>query len=213
MTAATAQSPAPDSAAAWHISGHVVLACNCDYGCPCNFNGLPTTGKCEGNWNWLIEDGTFGDTPMQGVAFGVAVNWPGAIHEGNGEALVVIDERADERQRAAVLSLLSGQVGGPWKIIATTLSKVHEPRFAPFEITADGFRSRVRAGDWFTLDVEPVRNKVTNVAVHPRVILPEGFVFREGDLGASSTFRVSGPVSFDHSGRYAAAAPFDYQGP
>ncbi|MES2524234.1 MAG: DUF1326 domain-containing protein [Gemmatimonadota bacterium] len=214
MTAATAQSPAPSTnAASWHITGHVVLACNCDYGCPCNFNGLPTTGKCEGNWNWLIEDGAFGDTPMKGVAFGVAVNWPGAIHEGNGEALIVIDERADERQRAAVLSLLSGQVGGPWKIIATTLSKVHEPRFAPYEITADALRSRVRAGDFFTLDVEPVRNKVTNAEIHPRAILPEGFVFREADLGASSTFRISGPVSFDHSGRYAAAAPFDYQGP
>lgn len=214
MTAATAQSPAQvDTSAPWHISGHVVLACNCDYGCPCNFNGLPTTGKCEGNWNWLIEEGHFGDVPLKGIAFGVAVNWPRAIHEGDGEALIVIDERADERQRAAVLALLSGQVGGPWKIIATTLSKVHEPQFAPFEITAASFRSRVRAGDFFTLDVEPVRNKVTNAEVHPRAILPEGFVFREADLGASTTFRVRGPVSFDHAGRYAAAAPFDYQGP
>ena len=38
-------------------------------------------------------------------------------------------------------------------------------------------------------------------------------MFKEGDLGASSTFRIDGPVRFDHSGRYAAAAPFAYQGP
>ncbi|MDF1505499.1 DUF1326 domain-containing protein [Roseisolibacter sp. H3M3-2] len=197
----------------WHLRGHVILACNCDYGCPCNFNGLPTTGKCEGNWNWHIEDGRYGDVPLSGLAFSVAVNWPGAIHEGGGEALVVLDERADDAQRQALGTLLSGQAGGPWKIIATTIAAVHGPVFAPIEVSVAGLASRVRAGEYVTLDLEPVRNKVTGVAVHPRAILPEGFVFKEGDLGASSTFRVSGPVSFDHTGRYAAAAPFAYQGP
>jgi phosphate transport system substrate-binding protein len=57
----------------------VILACNCDYGCPCNFNGLPTTGKCEGNWNWHITDGSYGDVPLSGLTFGVAVNWPTGI--------------------------------------------------------------------------------------------------------------------------------------
>ena len=77
----------------------------------------------------------------------------------------------------------------------------------------DGYASRVRAGRWVTLQMEPVRNKVTGAETHPRAILPEGFVFREAELGASTTFRIDGPVRFDHSGRYAAAAPFDYQGP
>ena len=197
----------------WHLRGHVILACNCDFGCPCNFNGLPSTGKCEGNWNWHIEDGSYGGLSLSGLTFGVAVNWPGAIHEGNGEAIVVIDEKADEHQRNAVMTLLSGQAGGPWKIIATTISKMHGPEFAPYEVTVNSYESRVRAGDFITLQMEPVRNKVTGVAVHPRAVLPEGFVFKEGDLGASSEFRISGPVSFDHSGRYAAAAPFAYQGP
>jgi len=33
---------------AWSVSGNVVIACNCDYGCPCNFNALPSHGTCEG---------------------------------------------------------------------------------------------------------------------------------------------------------------------
>ncbi len=28
----------------WQLQGTVLVACNCDYGCPCNFNALPTTG-------------------------------------------------------------------------------------------------------------------------------------------------------------------------
>lgn len=209
-----AGSPSQDShVPRWNVSGHVILACNCDFGCPCNFNGLPTTGKCEGYWNWHIEQGSFGDVPLSGLNLGVAVNWPGAIHEGNGDALVVLDERADERQRHALTMLVSGQAGGPWKIIGTTIAKVNGPESAPFEVSVNGYSSSVKAGSYITLQMEPVRNPVTKAEVHPRAILPEGFVFTEGQLGASSTFRVAGPVSFDHSGRYAAVAPFEYRGP
>lgn len=197
----------------WQLRGHVILACNCDYGCPCNFNGLPTTGKCEGNWNWHVEAGRFGDVSLAGLTFSAAVIWPGAIHEGNGEAIVVIDDQADEPQRNAIQTLLSGEAGGPWKIIRTTISTMHEPLFARYEVDVAGFSSSVHAGKHITLDMEPVKNKVTGAEVHPRAVLPEGFVFKEGDLGASSKFRVDGPVSFDHTGRYAAAAPFEYQGP
>ena len=28
-----------------------------DFGCPCNFNARPTTGKCEGGWTWIIDEG------------------------------------------------------------------------------------------------------------------------------------------------------------
>jgi hypothetical protein len=196
---------------AWHLRGTVVVACNCDFGCPCNFNGLPTTGKCEGNWNWKIEDGKFDDVSLSGLAFSLAVNWPGAIHEGDGEGILVIDERADEKQREAINTLVSGKAGGPWQIVSTTISKLHGPHYGPYTHSADGFTGTVRAGTWIEVDAVPVRNKVTQAEVHPRAILPEGFIFKEANLAATTNFRVSGPVDFDHSGRYAAIGPFDYK--
>ncbi len=212
-SSATGSSANGSSAPEWKLRGHVILACNCDYGCPCNFNGIPSTGKCEGNWNWHIEEGAFGDVPLSGLNLSIAVNWPGVIHAGNGEALLVLDERADARQRRALLELISGKAGGPWKIISATISQVNGPTFAPFEVSVDGYASSVKAGSYITLQMEPVRNPVTKAEVHPRAVLPEGFVFKEGQLGASSTFRIAGPVNFEHSGRYAAVAPFEYQGP
>ncbi len=211
QTAQTAQ--APESIPQWRLRGHVILACNCDYGCPCNFNGLPTTGKCEGNWNWHVEDGHYGDVRLDGLTFSAAVNWPGAIHEGNGEGLLLIDERADGRQRDAIQTLLSGRAGAPWAIIARTISRVHGPEYVAYEVRVADYASAVRAGNRVTLEMEPVRNPVTKAEVHPRVILPEGFVYKEGLLGASKAFSVSGDVAFDHTGRYAACAPFEYQGP
>jgi hypothetical protein len=197
----------------WHLSGHVIVACNCDYGCPCNFNGLPTTGKCEGSWSWHVEDGHYGDVPLTGLTFTAAVNWPGAIHEGNGEAILAIDEQADARQREALQTLLSGRAGGPWRIIATTMSTVHGPEFVPYQVEVAGYHSSVTAGSVLHVAMRPVTNPVTGAEVHPRAVLPEGFVFKEAELAASADFHVDGPVSFDHTGRYAALGPFDYEGP
>ena len=198
---------------AWSLRGQVILACNCDYGCPCHFNALPTTGNCDGNWNWHVTDGRYGNVPLAGLTFSLAVNWPGAIHQGNGDALIAIDEKANPAQREAILTLLAGKAGGPWKIIAATIAKTSQPQFVPYEVKFDGYHSRVRAGKNVIVEMEPVKNPVTKAEVHPRAVLPEGFVFKDGMLGASTKYRVSGPVNFDHSGKYAAAAAFEYSGP
>jgi hypothetical protein len=90
----------------WKMKGTVLVACNCDYGCPCNFKAPPSHGKCEGGWTWHVREGSCGDTELDGLNFSIYVNWPGAIHEGNGEALILIDERADDRQREAIATLV-----------------------------------------------------------------------------------------------------------
>jgi hypothetical protein len=93
------------------------------------------------------------------------------------------------------------------------VATLHGPEYAPSEVSMDDYRSRVRAGSFIDLQMEPVKNPVTGAEVHPRVLLPEGMVFKDGMLGASTRFRVDGPVKFEHDGKYAAAAPFEYRGP
>jgi hypothetical protein len=196
----------------WRLKGSVVIACNCDYGCPCNFNALPTHGDCEGGWTWHVKDGQRDGVSLSGLNFSLICDWPAAIHQGNGEAIILIDERADEQQRAAINGLLHGEDGGPWAILINTFSTIHDPKYVPFEVTVkDEFRAEVRAGEVLTLATEPIRNPVTQVEVHPRAVLPEGFIFKDGALVSSSAFKVSGAVNYDHSGKYAAVSEFEYQ--
>ena len=197
----------------WHLTGQVLVACNCDWGCPCNFNALPTTGKCEGGWTWHVEDGRHNSTSLGGLNFSVYVNWPGAIHEGNGEGLILIDERADDDQRAAIERLISGAVGGPWGILGWTWPKIHGPYATSYDVSFDGVNTRVKAGDHVDVACGPIRNPVTGAEVHPGVVLPEGIILKRGDLGTTSHFRVSGGIEYDHSGKYMAAGPFNYQWP
>ena len=48
--------------------------------------------------------------------------------------------------------------------------------------------------------------------MHPGVVLPEGIIVKHGDLASSKSFRVANGISFEHSGRYTAVGPFDYEG-
>lgn len=197
----------------WNLRGDVLVACNCDWGCPCNFNAPPTKGKCEGGWTWHVAHGRYADVTLDGLNFSVYVNWPGAIHEGNGEALILVDERADSRQREAIDALVSGRIGGPWGVLAWTWPTIHGPFPAAYDVQLDGVRSRVTCGSYVQLEGEPIRNPVSGAEAHPGVVLPEGIILKEGALGASRRFVVKGDIAYDHSGQYLALGPFDYSGP
>jgi hypothetical protein len=194
----------------WELKGTVIVACNCDYGCPCNFNALPTTGKCEGTWTWHVERGTFGDTSLDDLNFTVCVNWPGAIHEGNGEALILVDERADEGQRNAIETLVGGDAGGPWGVLAWTWPTIHGPKPVPYDLHLDGVKTRVKAGNSYEVVSETIKNPVSGAEVHPGATLPEGIVFKEADFGSSTAFRVSDGIAYEHPGKYTAVGPFEY---
>jgi len=69
----------------WNLEGTVLVACNCDYGCPCNYNARPTTGDCEGGWMWIVDKGSRDGVKLDGLALAVFADWPGAIHEGDAD--------------------------------------------------------------------------------------------------------------------------------
>jgi hypothetical protein len=198
--------------AEWKVKGTVLVGCNCDYGCPCNFNAPPTYGNCEGGWTWHIEKGRYGDVDLGGLTLSVFADWPGAIHEGNGKAVAFYDERADEQQREALESLARGGEGGPWGIFINTYELL-DVKPAPFDVELDAEHSRLKVGDVAELAMEPIRNPVTGAEVQGCIQLPTGLVFREGWCAASKTFWVKDGISYDHSGKQAEYAPFEYSGP
>ncbi|TME91762.1 MAG: DUF1326 domain-containing protein [Chloroflexi bacterium] len=198
----------------WMMKGQIVISCNCDYGCPCNVNGRPTTGDCEGGWTWHIEQGSHGDMRLDGLNIGLYADWPAAIHEGNGVATYLIDARADDPQRAVLQTLLEGGAGGPWAIFRKTFRELHGPRFVRYEVDEQTQLPRVTANGAVSVEMEFIQNPVTKETIHPRVVLPEGLVVKEAALVATKRFTVNDDhVKYDHSGRYGAYGFFQYFGP
>jgi hypothetical protein len=50
-----------------------------------------------------------GNTRLDSLDFIVAESWPNAIHEGNGTALLLVTNKANEEQRKALIQIASGQ--------------------------------------------------------------------------------------------------------
>ncbi|HET7696054.1 MAG TPA: DUF1326 domain-containing protein [Vicinamibacterales bacterium] len=191
------------------LTGNVVIACNCDWGCPCNFNARPSRGNCEGGWIWMIERGEVNGVSVDGLGVALYAAWPAAIHEGGGRAACYLDERADAAQRAALTSLLAGEAGGPWGLFRKTY-ELHGPDPARFDVSLARHATRATIGDFVELELTTIRNPVTQADAHPEIVLPEGLVTKHGSAAMSRVFRVRGAVEYDHSGQYAAFGPFSY---
>jgi hypothetical protein len=143
-----------------------------------------------------------------------SVSWPEAIHLGHGECLPIVDERADEAQRNALLTILSGQETEPgatiFSVFAATFDKVHEPEFRPIEFETDLARRTglVRVGGLVDTRVQPIRNPVTNDEHRVRVQMPEGFEYKEAEYASGDT-RAPGPIELDWTARHAHLAMVD----
>lgn len=194
----------------WEIRGPKYGACSCDYGCPCEFNALPTHGYCQGLEAQRIEAGHFGDIRLDGLAVASWYRWPGAVHEGGGVVQGFIDRRATPEQVEALSIILGGKEQEPTtaaNIYGSTIETEHDPIFAEIEFDCDvtARTGRLRIGDMLALDIVPIRNPVTGKPHRARITLPEGFEYREAEMG-SADFRVAvaGLAEFAHERAYAA---------
>ncbi len=173
----------------WTIKGREFIHCNCAYGCPCQFNALPTRGHCSAVGLIEIEEGHHGDTRLDGLKCGMIVAWPGAIHEGRGEVVWIVDERASDKQREALLRIMSGQDTEPgatfFQVFSTTFEKFHDPVFAPidFEVDLESRTARVSVPGWIEARGEPILNPVTGKAHRARLNLPNGFEYDSCEVG------------------------------
>src|SRR5688572_9405852 len=127
-----------ESKTKWHISGEEAGACNCSWGCPCQFNAEPTHGRCEALVAFEIGEGSFGEVRLDGVRFAAIYWWPGPIHNADGTRQLFIDEQTSQEQRDALIAMYSGSHGGPYfEIFSAVAPNVVDTVVAPISFQSD----------------------------------------------------------------------------
>jgi len=195
----------------WELKGREFINCTCDYGCNCQFNALPDKGYCHAVAAIIIEEGHHGDTRLDGLNIGAIFKWPKAIHEGNGEAVAFVDERADEAQREALLKIMTGQDTAPFAtmfaVFASTVTTMHPPVFTTItaEVDVDGRRGRVRIPGYVEMQGRPILNPVTGAEHRVQILMPEGFEYEMAEIG-SGTSTTGGPVRVEIEDKYGQFA-------
>ena len=196
----------------WEFKGRELINCTCEYGCNCQFNALPDKGHCHATAAIQIDEGHYGDTPLDGLRIAALFKWPAAIHLGHGEALLFVDQRADEKQREALLKIATGQDTDPFAtvfaVFASTLETVHEPVVTPinFEVDVDGRRGRMSIPGYVEVSGEPIRNPVTGVESRAQIVLPDGFEYEVANIGSASSRTTGGPMDINIESKYAQFA-------
>lgn len=202
----------------WRIQAYDLSACNCAWGCPCQFSALPTAGYCRATVAFHINRGHFGTTRLDDLNFGGIFAWPGPIHEGHGQVLPIVDERANPAQREALLKIMTGAETEPgatiFNVFAATFDKLHEPLFCPidFEFDLEQRTARFAVRNLVEARVEPIRNPVTQEPQRARVVLPNGFEFLEAEFASSAVKTQHPALLFDWTGRHAHLCEIDMSG-
>ncbi len=173
----------------WEIHGKEFGNCNCDYACPCQFNSLPTSGSCEAVVFVKIDSGYFGETKLDGLKMGFAVQWPGAVHEGGGAMQPFLDKHADDAQKEGLFSILTGKhtddLATVFWVYTKMCDKIHEPISTDikFEFDAAARRADCEAVGIATGRGEPILNPVTGLEHRVGIHLPNGFEYTLNDVG------------------------------
>jgi len=198
----------------WGMIADETGTCNCAWGCPCQFNALPTHGRCEALVAVRIREGHYGSTKLDGVTFASAYWWPGAVHEGNGIVQLAIDERATADQRTAILNIASGKEGCSFfEIFASVVSTVLEPLYVPIELSSDRDTriAQLRVPGMGEFRIEPIRNPVTGEEHRAIIKLPNGFEYKEAEMGnCVENYATLGDKVISNTNSYAQFAPVNW---
>jgi hypothetical protein len=201
----------------WMIDGREFANCNCSYACPCQFNALPTRGWCEAAGGFQIEAGHFGDVKLDGLRAVGLYQWPGPVHEGNGKMQLIVDERADARQRNALVSIMNGEetreMATMWAVFSAMCPTKFPPLFKPIELRIDveSRRGQLVVPGIVEASGEPIRNPVTGAEHRVRIDLPNGFEFRLAEIGSGRT-KATGTIELDLEDSYAQFAELHLSG-
>jgi len=192
----------------WEFHGKQFVNCNCAYGCPCQFNALPTYGDCRAVIFFHIDTGHFGATRLDGLNAAFAVAWPGAIHQGHGRMQPIIDARADPAQRQALHAIMTGketdEMSNYLAIFSAMCDTIHDPIHTAIRIDLDmEARSATCVAEGIARGRgEPVRNAKTGKPQRAGILLPDGFEFGRNEVGRGWS-TATGALAIDLADSYA----------
>jgi hypothetical protein len=181
----------------WSMHGTGYEFCNCDFGCGCNFGGFPNSkdGSCQAVVGMHIAKGLCGDVVLDDIKCAALVQWPKAIHEGNGKAVFVVEPSTTDQQIEALAQIFGGKLGGlPWELLGPTFAVVGLEK-KTITIEGEGVKTTFRIDGIGEARGDAFKNPVTGEDHHAVVDLPDGFIWTRGNCGQGTFTAKSGPIS------------------
>jgi len=191
----------------WHMEGIQYGSCNCDHACPCQFEGLPNYGNCQGFDVFRVDKGSFGGVDLKGVVSAAFFAWPGPIFEGKGELQLVIDDRASKEQQHAMEQVLHGKetvdAGTHWWVFSAMSDTIHETivRRINYQVDVEARTASVSIDGIVESSAESIKSPVDGSEHRVKIQIPHGIEFETAEI-VNATTRATGAVKLDLDGTY-----------
>ena len=178
----------------WRFKSETYDNCNCSVSCGCQFNQPTTHGNCHFAYVGTVVEGHFNDTPLANLNWALICIFPNEIAEGNGKRQIVIDERADEAQRIALETIISGEAcplhSNHFSVFGSLCTEFYETLFLPInlELNLELRTAKVDIPGVVKSAGRPIVNKFNGEPFHIALARKAGsFEFTYGEIGQGTT--------------------------
>jgi len=199
----------------WSLVGDYFENCNCDIVCPCLVStkammAEPTQGFCDVVMVFHIDEGKYGEIPLDGLNVAVAAHTPGPMAEGDWILAVYVDDRATDEQTEALRAIFSGEAGGPMAGWAPLVGTNLGAKKAPIHYTIDGKSRRADIPGVLAMVVDPLASlhpsgEIWGMTGHP--VAPEKIAFA---VGRDGNWFTDHDMNWNNSGRNGHYAPIKW---
>jgi hypothetical protein len=206
----------------WKVSGDWFDVCKCNIPCPCTFAQAPSDGECQGVLAYHINNGHFGETPLNGLNVIMVGGFKGNIWAGEAKdatAGFFFDERANEKQREALQMIFMGKAGGFAAEFAKVIGDILGIEFAPikFELARDLAYWSAEIPGKVVARAEALTGPMTPQGKRVQTLNPPGSETGPGTVatwGRALADEVDAiGFKWDWKGRSSKHIPFDWTGP
>jgi hypothetical protein len=134
----------------YHLEGSLLEVCNCNILCPCWVGEDPDRGTCDAAQAWRIDRGTIDGLDVSGRVIALINHIPGNVLAGNWTVAFFVDDGATSEQQEALLSVWTGNQGGPVADLAGLFGEVKSIERVPITFLVEGGKGTLRIGGGMT---------------------------------------------------------------
>ena len=142
----------------YDLQGTLLEACSCGVLCPCWIGEDPDGGECFAANAYKFERGEIEGVDVSGLSIINVVHIPGnVLRPGSWKLVMLVDARASDAQRDALVAAYGGKLGGPLGDLAGLVGEVIAVRQVPITHKVDGGRGTLNVEGILHAEMEPYR--------------------------------------------------------
>lgn len=145
---------------AWRLSGTYFENCNCDGVCPCTVSSFQLPAhheRCTVMLAFHVESGEIDGVGVDDLSVVLLGDAPQQMTDGNWRVGLFVDERASAEQAQKLGAVFSGQLGGPFELLAPLIGEVLGVEQAPIAYVDDARLHRLTVGDQIEVEIEDLQ--------------------------------------------------------